>query len=208
MLKGLISASLCVVSSLAGAQTSAQFRASHTLGVDAAFAVVSLPFPASKGVALNVNLSGRWQLGLSYMNSGFEVNFSKLNLAGFKERHAGLIARRFFGNSFNLNGGYVYRSNEIYLDPNVYGFSVSDHSVRTEARSDMLQFGISNHWQLEHWTLAVDWLTLTLPVNGEVTQSAADQAAKEQRDDVRRAEDVLTWYPNLAVGTVRLGYMF
>ena len=77
---------LMVCASGLHAETSREFRASHHVGIDGAFSLVSLPFPAAKGVALNVNLSDQWQLGLSYMNSGFEVNFSKLKLAGFKER--------------------------------------------------------------------------------------------------------------------------
>lgn len=199
---------LMVCASGLHAETSREFRASHHVGIDGAFSLVSLPFPAAKGVALNVNLNDQWQLGLSYMNSGFEVNFSKLKLAGFKERHAGLLVRRFFGNSFNLSGGYVYRTNEVYLDPEVYGFPLTDQGIRTEAYTHMAQFSIANHWQQGPWTLAVDWLTLVVPVSGEVTRSSADLADEDKRDDVRQAEDVLTWYPNMAVSTLRLGYMF
>jgi len=47
-----------------------------------------------------------------------------------------------------------------------------------------------------------------VPVSGEVTRSSAELAEEEQRDNVRQAEDVLTWYPNMAVSTLRLGYMF
>jgi len=47
-----------------------------------------------------------------------------------------------------------------------------------------------------------------VPVSGEVTRSSADLADEDKRDDVRQAEDVLTWYPNMAVSTLRLGYMF
>lgn len=211
MRKGFRSVLSCLL--LAGAsglqaETSREFRATHNVGIDAAFSVLSLPFPGAKGAALNINLSDQWQLGLSYMNSGFEVNFSKLKLAGFKERHAGLLLRRFFGNSFNLSGGYVYRTNEVYLDPEVYGFPLSEHGVRSEAYAHMAQLSIANHWQQGPWTLAVDWLTLVMPVSGEVTRSSAELADENQRDDVRQAENVLTWYPNMAVSTLRLGYMF
>ncbi len=211
MRKGLHIALCSVLLTLATAlqaETSREFRASHHVGIDGAFSLVSLPFPAAKGVALNLNLSDQWQLGLSYMNSGFEVNFSKLKLAGFKERHAGLLIRRFFGNSFNLSGGYVYRTNEVYLDPDVYGFPLTEQGIRSEAYTHMAQFSIANHWQQGPWTLAVDWLTLVVPVSGEVTRSSADLADEDKRDDVRQAEDVLTWYPNMAVSTLRLGYMF
>ncbi|WP_420589598.1 hypothetical protein [Bacterioplanoides sp.] len=192
----------------AAAQTSREFRADHTVGVDLGLSLVSLPFPGSKGAAVNFNLSDQWQLGLSYMNSGFEVNFSKLKLAGFKERHAGLVLRRFFGNSFNLSGAYVYRSNEVFLDPEIYNIPVTDQGFRTEAETHMAQLGISNHWQFDNWSMAVDWITLTLPLSGEVTQSVQERVSEGDRDTVRRAENVLTWYPNLALATLRVGYMF
>lgn len=190
-------------------QTSAEYRAEHHVGIDLAYSALSLPFPGSKGAAINFNLSDRWQLGLSYMNSGFDVNFSKLKLAGFKERQSGLVIRRFFGNSFNLSGAYVYRQNEVFLEPNVYGIPLGKHQFRTEANTHMLQLGLANHWQFDGWTVALDWFTLTLPVSGKVTQSVAAQAdSEDNKSAVHSAENVLTWYPNLAVGTLRAGYMF
>lgn len=191
------------------AQTSADVRAEHHLGVDLAYSAVSLPFPGSKGIAANFNLSDRWQLGLSYMNSGFDIDFSKLKLAGFKERHTGLLLRRFFGNSFNITGAYIYRQNEVFLDPNVYGIPLGDQRLSTEAHTHMLQFGMANHWQFDQWTVAVDWFSLTLPLSGDVTKSVAEQADSDSNQRaVRTAENVLTWYPNLAFGTLRVGYMF
>lgn len=72
----------------------------------------------------------------------------------------------------------------------------------------MAQLGVSNHWQFDNWSMAVDWITLTLPLSGEVTQSVQERVSEGDRDTVRRAENVLTWYPNLALATLRVGYMF
>jgi len=200
---------LLLVSVTGHAQSSREFRSHHTLGVDLVLSPVSLPFPGSKGAAVNLNLSPNWQVGVDYMSTGIEVNFSKLNLAGFNEKNIGLKARRFYGNSFNLSFGYVRRTNEVYLDPTVYGISVSDVNFRTEAHSNLLHLGMSNHWQFDNWSVAVNWISLNLPLGGKVTQSAADQADDDgDKDDIRRAENVLTWYPNLATFTMSAGYMF
>ncbi len=200
---------LVLISIIGHAQSSREFRANHTVGVDLVVSPVSLPFPGSKGVAVNLNLSPNWQIAVDYMSTGIEVNFSKLNLAGFNEKSTGIKARRFYGNSFNLAFGYVRRTNEVYLDPNVYGISVSDIDFRTEAYTDMLHLGMANHWQFDNWSLAVNWISINLPLNGEVTQSAADQADDDgDKEDIRRAENVLTWYPNVATFTMSAGYMF
>ncbi len=200
---------LMLVGAMCQAQSSREFRADHTVGIDLVLSPVSLPFPGSKGAAINFNLSPNWQLGVDYLSTGIEVNFSKLNLAGFNEKNIGIKARRFYGNSFNLSFGYVRRTNEVYLDPSVYGFSVSDVNFRTLAHANLLHVGMSNHWQIDNWSLAVNWITLNLPLGGKVTQSAADQTDDEgKKDDIRRAENVLTWYPNLATFAMSAGYMF
>ncbi len=70
---------LLLVSVTGHAQSSREFRSHHTLGVDLVLSPVSLPFPGSKGAAVNLNLSPNWQVGVDYMSTGIEVNFSKLN---------------------------------------------------------------------------------------------------------------------------------
>lgn len=207
MLTVLVTLMLSVLD--AQAQSSKEFRHAHTAGVDVAFSLVSLPLPASKGLAVNINLSDEWQLGVSYMSSGISVDLLAVKLAGITERHMGLHARRFLGNSFNVHTAYVYRNNEIFLDPKAYGFSVTPHPVYSQTRTQMIHFGVSNHWQYNHWTFAVDWLTLTLPISGRVERSV-DYLASTSRDKKRisDAETLLAWYPNVSLLTLRLGYMF
>ncbi len=205
----LLTLILMVLSLTSHAQSSREFRANHLVGLDLVLSPASLPFPGSRGAAVNFNLSPNWQVGVDYMSTGFEVNFSKLNLAGFNEKNVGIKARRFFGNSFNFTFGYVRRTNEVYLDPNVYGFSVSDVQFRTEAHANMLHLALANHWQINNWSLALNWLTMNLPLGGKVTQSAADQTDDaDYKEDIRKAENVLTWYPNVAALTLSAGYMF
>ena len=207
--KIILGLSLFLAAMSSWSQSSREFRAGHDLSVDVLVATASLPIPGSTGVGVNLNITPNWQLGVDYLSTGVDVSFSKLDLAGFSEKRMGLKARRFYGNSFNLAYGYVRRSNEVYLDPNVYGFSVSDVQARTEAHADMLHFSIANHWQFDNWTVSVDWLTIEAPISGEVTKSAEDQTDDEgDKDDIRTAENVLTWYPNLASFNLRLGYMF
>ncbi len=146
---------LLLVSFTGHAQSSREFRSNHSLGIDLVLSPVSLPVPGSKGAAI-------------YMSTGIEVNFSKLDLAGFHEKNIGLKARRFYGNSFNLSFGFVRRTNEVYLDPSVYGISVSDVKYRTEAHANLLHLGMSNHWQFDNWSLAVNWISLNLPLGGKV----------------------------------------
>ena len=197
------------ISAFVHADSSREFRANHSLGVDVALSTLSLPVPGARGAALNYNLSPDWQVSLDYMTTTFELSFSKLNLAGFNEKRYGLKFKRFFGNSFNLGFGYVRRSNEVYLDPNFYGYSVSDINARTEAHANMLHFSLANHWQFDNWTFAVDWLVLDLATSGRVDKSSEDQADNESdKSDIRTAENVLTWYPNMAGFNLRLGYMF
>lgn len=144
-----------------------------------------------------------------YISTGVEVNFSRLNLAGFNEKQLGIKARRYFGNSFNLGFGYVRRSNEIYLDPNVYGISATNVNARTEAYANLAHFSIANRWQFDHWSAGIEWFSLNIPLNGEVSNSVSDLADNQgDKEDIRTAENILTWYPNLAVTTISLGYMF
>jgi hypothetical protein len=108
-----------------------------------------------------------------------------------------------------MSFGYVRRTNEVYLDPNVYGFSVSDVNFRTLAHANLVHVGISNHWQIDNWSLGINWISLNLPVGGKVTQSAASQTDDEgTKENIRSAENVLTWYPNAATFAMSAGYMF
>jgi hypothetical protein len=189
--------------------TSSEFRQQHTASIDLQYSLLSLPFPGSKGAALNINLNKDWQLVFDYMSTGIEVNFSKLNLAGFNEKQFGIKARRYFGNSFNLGFGLVRRSNEVYLDPNVYGIAVTDANARTEAYANMAHFSLSNRWQLDNWSAGIEWLALNIPLGGAVSSSVSDLTDDEDdKEDIRTAEDILTWYPSMAITTVSLGYMF
>jgi|MDSY01.1.fsa_nt_gb hypothetical protein len=196
-------------SSYSDEMTSSEFRQQHTASIDLQYSLLSLPFPGSKGLAFNYNLGKDWQLVIDYMSTGVEVNFSKLNLAGFNETQLGIKARRYYGNSFNLGFGYVRRSNEIYLDPNIYGISTTDVNARTEAHANLAHFSIANRWQFDHWSAGIEWLSLNIPLGGEVSKSVADLASdSSDKKDIRSAEDVLTWYPNIATMTFSLGYMF
>lgn len=210
-MKNILLFALILFTGLSQAQelTSREFRQQHSASIDLQYALLSLPFPGSKGLAFNVNLGSDWQLVLDYMSTGIEVNFSKLNLAGFNETQLGLKARRYFGNSFNLGFGYVRRSNEIYLDPNVYGISTTEVNARTQAHAHLAHFSLANRWQFDQWSAGIEWIGLNIPFGGEVTNSVADLASdSSDKKDIRSAEDVLTWYPNLATMTFSLGYMF
>lgn len=208
-MRSLVLCLLVLTSVFASAQSSREFRNDHRFSVDLLAVTASLPIPGSTGVALNMNLSPNWQISADYLSTGVDVSFSKLDLAGFSEKRMGLKARRFYGNSFNLTYGYVRRTNEVYLDPNVYGISVTEARARTEAHANMLHFSIANHWQFSNWTVSVDWLAIEAPLNGKVTLSSEDQADDEgDKEDIRTAENVLTWYPNVALLNLRLGYMF
>lgn len=200
---------LILLSILSHSETSREFRAAHSVGVDVALSTLSLPVPGSRGAAVNYNLSPDWQVSVDYMTTTFELSFSKLNLAGFNEKRYGVKFKRFYGNSFNLGFGYVRRTNEVYLDPQIYGFSVSNVKARTEAHSNMLHFSLASQWQFDNWMLGVDWLTLDLATSGRIDKSSEDQADDEaDKKDIRSAENVLTWYPNIAGFNLRLGYMF
>lgn len=189
--------------------TSSEFRQQHMASIDLQYALLSLPVPGSKGVVFNLNLGKDWQLVLDYMSTGIEVNFSKLNLAGFSEQQLGIKARRYFGNSFNLGFGYLRRNNEVYLDPSAYGISASDTHARTLAYANLAHFSLSNRWQLDHWSVGIEWLTLNIPLGGRVTKSAADLADDDDdKENIRSAENVLTWYPTFATTTISIGYMF
>lgn len=189
--------------------TSSKFRQNHTASIDLQYSLLSLPFPGSKGAALNINLGKNWQLVFDYMSTGIEVNFSKLNLAGFNQKQYGIKARRYFGNSFNLGFGYVRRNNEIYLNPSIYDIRITEANARTEAYADLAHFSLSNRWQFGNWSAGIEWLSLDIPLGGKVSKSASDLADNEEdKKDIRSAEDVLTWYPNISSMTVSVGYMF
>jgi hypothetical protein len=200
---------LLIVSVISYAESSRDMRLAHSFGIDVAMSTLSLPVPGARGVAINYNLSPNWQVSLDYMTTTFELNFSNIDLAGFNEKRYGIKFKRFYGNSFNLGFGYVRRINNVYLDPVIYDFSIPELKSRTKAHSNMLHFSMANQWQFDSWMFGVDWLVLDLATSGRVDQSSEKQVDNESnKRSIRSAENVLTWYPNMAVFNIRLGYMF
>lgn len=151
------------------------YRQHNTIGLDLSYTPLAIPFPNVLGGGVSYNFNRDWQLRLDYRTTDNAMDYSDLKVASVNEEIYGIKFRHFFGNSFNMTFGYERRATDAYLDLAAIDVSISGEPIRSEAYADMLHLSLANHWQVDNWSFGVEWLSISLPINGKVTQSTAEQ---------------------------------
>lgn len=114
-------------------------------------------------------------------------------------------------NSFNWIMGYGQRDMSVKLAANFFDLVTNNYSLTTtETKTKYVQVGLGNQWQWQKgYTVSVDWVTLNIPFDAEVTTSAQRFANSESnRKNIEKAEDILAWYPQAWIVEFKVGMAF
>ena len=193
------------------ANDSATNRDNNVLGFDVGYSPMSLPLPGTKFASVFFNINSDWQFGFEYANTTLGLTAFSFEFGEVNEYSRGLKLRYFTGNSFNWIMGYGRRDTLFKLPGDLFDLVTHEYSnVATRTRTDYVQVGMGNQWQWDNgFGLAIDWITINVPIDGKVTTSA-DRYTDNEDDakEVRRLEDIVAWYPQFWVVAVKIGYSF
>lgn len=187
-------------------------RENFSVGMDFGYAPVSLPFPSTKSLSAYALVSPNWQLGVEYAWSTFGLKVFSFELGALEEKNY-LVKARYFPdtNSFNWIMGYGQRDLAVKLAANFFDVITNEYSlITTETKTKFVQLGMGNQWQWDKgYVLAVDWITINIPIDAEVVTSAQRFASSESnRERIADAEDILAWYPQAWIVEFKVGFAF
>lgn len=204
--------SLFISAGAAAGDSSRAARGDVKLGVDIGYSPLSLPFPSTKAATVYMVLNPNWQLGLEYAWTTFGLKAFSFELGAMEEVNYTVKARYFPNtNSFNWIMGYGQRDMTVKLARNFFDLVTNNYSLTTtETKTKFIQLGLGNQWQWDKgYVLAVDWLTVNIPFDAEVTTSAQSFASSESnRARIEKAEDIVAWYPQAWVVEMKVGFAF
>lgn len=107
----------------------------------------------------------------------------------YKATVLGLHYKRFFGNSFYVNGGVDYRNISMKTD-DVF-FADDNGKEIGESESLVASVAIGNQWQWENFTLGCDWIGLGVPFAKLDSKYDDTGFTAEERDRARNDWDDL-----------------
>lgn len=193
------------------AADSGENRENSSLGFDFGYAPVSFPLPGTKSVSVYYNANLNWQIGLEYAWTTLGLTALSFEIGEVKETNKSIIARYFPSNSFNWIMGYGQRDVKVKLPGDLFDLVTHDYNnILTHTKTEFAQVGFGNQWQWNNGvTFSIDWLTINVPFSAEV-KSSADRYANSEADaeHIRRAEKILSWYPQTWIFEIKAGFAF
>lgn len=114
------------------------------------------------GLFLNENL----MLTLRAEQHIFQFDFLGLDLYSTHSRLYGVGAKKFFGNSFYLDGALLTGFSESRQTQYRYQSGIGSYEARTYEKwqHSGVQLAIGNQWQWEYFTLGTDWIGYYAPL--------------------------------------------
>lgn len=186
-------------------------RGDSSFGIDIGLAPVSFPLPGTKVASLYYIASPGWQIGLEYAWTTLGLSALSFEIGEVEETNKTIKARYFPSNSFNWIMGYGQRDVKVKLPGDLFDLVTHDYNnIITHTKTNYAQVGMGNQWQWKSgYAFSVDWLTINIPVKAEVV-SSADQYANSESDaeHIRRAEKILSWYPQTWIFEIKVGFAF
>lgn len=186
-------------------------RAEHRLGANVYWHMGAAPIPSAKGFNASFYASPKWALGVDYSSATLGFKFFGVDVAAVHETKAAIEARRFVGNSFNMQFGFGHRTTQGRVPKDWIDVAIGETSETvSEMKANYVSFGIGNQWQFgSRYTFAVDWFKLEVPVWAEVTQSASRYAKDDAtKSDIEETESILRWYPSGGTLKFQIGLLF
>ena len=170
--------------------------------------------PIKYGFGFTYAVSPTWVWDLSYIRGGLGFGIAGIDFGGFSESLLSLNGRYYpWSGSFNWIIGAARHAYRVHLGNDMVarmtGGPGSMDLLRVETLG--LQLGIGNRFQFRsHFWLAVDWLTINIPIATLKTESPALDAYTSGNDR-RLVGDALSLMENLTTASflkTSIGYSF
>lgn len=178
------------------------------------YSPIDLLIPSKYGLSAGLITDADRTTELEYLRGSISVPFVVEDLGSMKDERFSIVRRHYFGrNSFNFGYGITYFDFTIHLG-NKFLDQIQQAYPSTdlvEAQSLGFNLSIGNRWTFfRNITIGVDWISWAQPIF--VTNKKAaflDTSASEQdRKDVDKALDVITYFPRFSFFKLQLGILF
>lgn len=118
------------------------------------------------GVGIDKTQEGGFVLGY-YLNPQSIIEFDfgvgedgdDLDITKKRTHYAGIMFKRFFGNSFYARGGFKYHYMNALTD---YAYG-NGYEYKGERFSGV--FAVGNQWQWKNFTFGIDWISVSGPIS-------------------------------------------
>lgn len=174
-----------------------------------------LLIPSKIGITGGYHQSGDITWEFEYLKGSVAVPFVVKDLGSMTDEKFTLMKRTYFGgNSFNVSYGLSYFNFSLHLGDRLIsrvtgGNYPSIDAVELKSLGGHFAFG--NRWALKNGlSIGVDWFAWSQPLfitekNSAFLTYATNQ---EDRDDVGKALNIISYFPRFAVIKFQVGYLF
>lgn len=174
-----------------------------------------LLIPSKYGLTFGYIKSADKTWELEYLRGSISVPVIVEDLGNMTDERFSVIGRSYFGgNSFNFSYGLSYFNFSLRLGDDLLN-RVTEGNYPSidliEIQSLGFNLAIGNRWSFNHnVTFGVDWISLAQPVFVTNKKSAfLDHASNQQdKDDVDKTMNLISYFPRLAFLKLQLGILF
>ena len=179
------------------------------------YAPLDLILPGKYGVSLGSIRTADVSWEFEYLHGSVAVPFLIEDLGSMSDDRFSLIRRSYFGsNSFNFSYGLTYFDFSVHLGDKLLS-KLSGNNYPSVDLVELQAFGfnvgVGNRWTFKHnITLGVDWISWAQPVIVTKKDAAFLDYANnaDDKDDVKTAVNVISYFPRLSLLKVQLGILF
>lgn len=179
------------------------------------YSLMDLIIPSKYGVTVGktMNVDKTWEI--EYLRGSVSVPFLIKDLGQMTDERISIMGRSYFGsNSFNMSYGLTYFNFSMHLGDKL----LNQLSGGTYPAIDLVQLqsvgfnlAVGNRWAINsNVTIGVDWLSWAQPLFITKQQSAfLDYATnQEDKDDVSKAVNLISYFPRFALLKFQIGILF
>jgi hypothetical protein len=170
--------------------------------------VIPSKFGATAGYIVTKHLT----FEVEYLYGGLALPFIAKDLGKMTDQRLSLMARSFFGKSFNLHYGVSYMPFQIKLGNAFIDRSVPHASEFNEIVLNTFGFnvGIGNRFVFSDTFIAgIDWISWSQPLSiTSVKDAFADYASDADRKNIEDAIRLISKFPRISVLKLYIGMTF
>lgn len=195
---------------------SRQRRSESNYFAFADYSLIDLVIPNKYGATIGLFQDADRSWELEYLRGSVSVPFIISDLGEMTDQRISLIRRSYAGrNSFNVSYGFSYFDFSMHIGDDMLGritagaYPSSIDLIRLQSLG--FNLGIGNRWTFNrNITLGIDWIAWSQPVLITKKDSAfLDYASNsEDKDDVEKGLNTVSYFPRLTFLKVQFGILF
>jgi hypothetical protein len=178
------------------------------------YSALDFPIPGKWGVTAGLMSTPDRTWELEYLKGSYSVPGGFRDLGSINDTRISLIARSYFGNSFNFAGGISYFDFTADVGDKLISNATQGAYPSMNAmtvRGFGAYVGIGNSWTFrKNITLGIDWIAIAQPIyitkrTSDFRQTSGDASANQSIDDTMK---IISYLPRFALLSAHLGMVF